>query len=182
MIDWLKQGGAQFPRLYLQYYSEDYRGVHTLSTIPPDEIILFVPFNMIMTSEVAKEAGIGKQIVDARIGIEQLVQSLVLWLCYVSHSLVCVCAIELRSKHSYLASYLLQEKRKGAQSMWYPYIRCLPQLYNNMPIFFSQELLSLLQGSFTLEKIRDRQESLKAEYDNICMVGQYRHSREKKRI
>lgn len=28
MVKWLKEGGGKFPRLYLQYYSEDYRGVH----------------------------------------------------------------------------------------------------------------------------------------------------------
>jgi stress-induced-phosphoprotein 1 len=77
MVRWLRDGGAKFPRLYLQYYSEDYRGVHCLSRIPSDEIILFVPHHMVMTSQVALESPIGKAMLDAQ--------------------------LELRSKHSYLA-------------------------------------------------------------------------------
>ena len=101
MVQWLKDGGARFPRLYLQYYSQDSRGVHCLSDIPSDEIVLYVPHHMIMTSQVAMESPIGKKIVEAQ--------------------------IELRSKHSYLASYLLQEKKKGSESYWAPYINALPQ-------------------------------------------------------
>lgn len=101
MVRWLKQGGARFPRLYLQYYSQDHRGVHCLSNIPSDEIILYVPHHLIMTSGVAMESPIGRKIVDAQ--------------------------IDLRSKHSYLAAYLLQEKAKGKESFWEPYISSLPQ-------------------------------------------------------
>ena len=142
MVRWLREGGAKFPRLYLQYYSEDYRGVHSLSRIPAEEIVLYVPMHMIMTSQVAMEAGIGKQIVDA--------------------------GVELRSKHSYLACYLLQERAKGKESYWEPYVSALPRVYANMPIFFDQKLLDMLKGSFTLGKIQDRAESLKAEYHTIC--------------
>jgi len=142
MVRWLKEGGAKFPRLYLQYYSEDYRGVHCLSRIPAEEIALFVPMHMIMTSQVAMEGGIGRAMVEAR--------------------------VELRSKHSYLAAFLLQERAKGAQSYWAPYINSLPRVYANMPIFFGPDLLRQLKGSFTLAKIQDRIDSLRAEYENIC--------------
>ena len=141
MCNWLRSGGAQFPKLYLQYYSEDYRGVHALARVPPDDIICYVPFSLIMTSQVAMESEIGKQIIAAK--------------------------VDLRSKHSYLASYLLQEKERGNDSYWYPYLTCLPAYYNNMPIFFPPSMLDLLKGSFTLQKIQDRIDSLRTEYDNI---------------
>jgi hypothetical protein len=99
---------------------------------------------MIMTSQVAMESPIGKKIVDAQ--------------------------LDLRSKHSYLASYLLQEKHKGAESYWAPYIASLPQVYSNMPIFFDAATMKHLKGSFSIEKIKDRIDSLKAEYNNICDV------------
>ena len=59
MLKWLVQNGAKFPKLYLQYYSEDYRGVHCSTRIPCDEVVLEVPHELIMTSEVAKASDIG---------------------------------------------------------------------------------------------------------------------------
>jgi histone-lysine N-methyltransferase SETD3 len=93
-----------------------------------------------MTSEVAKASDIGKKIVSS--------------------------GVDLRSKHSFLASYLLQEKAKKS-SFWDPYIIILPAKYANMPIFFDEELLGWLKGSFCLGKIADRIDSLRREYDNI---------------
>ena len=142
LIQWLMKGGARFPKLYLQWYSDDYRGVHCLTRIPADEQILFVPHNMIMTSAVAMDSHIGRAIQASN--------------------------IELRSKHSYLAAFLLVEKAKGAESYWHPYIDSLPQHYANMPLFFKEPLISHLTGSFTLAKIKDRIDSLKTEYDNLC--------------
>ncbi len=37
-----------------------------------------------------------------------------------------------------------------------------------MPIFFDEEELGLLKGSMCLDKIAERKDSLRAEYDNIC--------------
>ena len=59
MLNWLKDGGAKFPKLILQYYSEDYRGVHCASRIPEDEVVLEVPLKLIMTSEIAKASPVG---------------------------------------------------------------------------------------------------------------------------
>ena len=141
MIQWLKEGNAQFPLLYLQYYDEDYRGVHAVTKIPNNKIILEVPLSHIMTSDVAKASDIGQKIIKS--------------------------GCELNSTHSYLASYLLQEKH-NPNSFWKPYIRILPQHYKNMPIFFDGKDLDLLKGSFALRKIIDRQEELKEEFENVC--------------
>ena len=141
MIQWLKDGNAQFPLLYLQYYDEDYRGVHAVTKIPNNKIILEVPLSHIMTSDVAKASDIGQAIIKS--------------------------GCELNSTHSYLASYLLQEKH-NPNSFWKPYIRILPQHYKNMPVFFEGADLDLLKGSFAIRKIIDRQEELKEEFENIC--------------
>ncbi len=71
------------------------------------------------------------------------------------------------STHSYLASFLCQEKYKKS-SFWAPYINILPVAYRNMPIFFEEHELRWLKGSFSLKKIADRKEDLLAEYENIC--------------
>jgi len=153
MVKWLKDGGAKFPMLYMQYYSADYRGVHCLCKVPANQIVLYIPFDHIMTSEVAKESDIGKKIIDS--------------------------GVELRSKHSYLAAYLCQEKAKGRDSYWWPYMNILPEKYRNMPIFFTPEELNWLKGSFTLDKIHDRIDSLRREYENIKRAvpefGRYTH-------
>ena len=141
MIAWLREGQAQFPYLYLQYYDEDYRGVHALTKVPNNRIILEVPLSHIMTSDVAKASEVGQKIIKS--------------------------GCELNSTHSYLASYLLQEKH-NPNSFWKPYIRILPQHYKNMPIFFDGPDLDLLKGSFAIRKIIDRQEELKEEFENIC--------------
>jgi histone-lysine N-methyltransferase SETD3 len=145
MLEWLAAGRAKFPKLYLQYYSEDYRGVHCNAHIPEDEIILQVPLSHIMTSEVARESSIGLQICNAE-----------------------SVGLELRSKHTYLAVYLLTERSKGRDSFWFPFLSALPVKYRNMPIFFDEAELAWLTGSMCLDKIAERKESLRLEYDNLC--------------
>jgi histone-lysine N-methyltransferase SETD3 len=141
MIEWLRAGNAKFPYLSLQYYDEDYRGVHAVTRIPTDAIVLEVPLPLIMTSDVAKESEIGKKVINS--------------------------GVKLRSTHSYLACYLCQEKNRK-NSYWTPYINILPVNYRNMPIFFDEDELKYLRGSFSLKKIADRKEDLLAEYENIC--------------
>jgi hypothetical protein len=63
MCRWLRDGGGLFPKLYLRYYSEDYRGVHCLTRIPAEDTVLYVPLKYIMTSEIAKGSDIGKKII-----------------------------------------------------------------------------------------------------------------------
>jgi histone-lysine N-methyltransferase SETD3 len=104
-----------------------------------------VPLSHIMTSDVARVSDIGKLVCAAERN-----------------------GLELRSKHTLLASYLLQEKAKGEASYWAPYLVTLPQQFKNMPIFFPPEDLAWLKGSMCIEKILERQDSLHLEYDNVC--------------
>lgn len=115
----LIEGKSRFPALYLKYYSEDYRGVHAMTRVSKDEIVLEVPLSHIMTSEVAKASSIGQQLLAS--------------------------GVELNSTHSYLACYIIQE-RHNPNSFWKPYLDVLPQGYRNMPIFFTQEELAYLKG------------------------------------
>lgn len=140
LLQWLSRGGAKFPLLELKYYTVDYRGVHARQRMQRDMIILEVPLPLIMTSDVAKASAIGQRIRES--------------------------GCQLRSSHSWLACMLLEE-RANPNSFFAPYINTLPQHYRNMPIFFDDEELKELQGSFTTKMISDRKISLKDEYDNI---------------
>eukprot|EP00808_Paulinella_micropora_P031627 g5082.t1 len=152
LITWLKDGGAAFPNLIMKFYTVDYRGVHARRRLEKDELILSVPLPLIITTEVAKESDIGQRIKNS--------------------------GCQLYSDHSWLAAFLLQEKY-NATSKWRPYLDILPVHYRNMPLFFDDEELGWLKGSFTTKMISDRKFSLRLEYDNICKYvpefSQYHH-------
>jgi hypothetical protein len=80
-----------------------------------------------MTSEVARDSPIGRRIAAS--------------------------GVELRSKHSYLAAYLLEERAKGARSFWHPYIDILPRHFDSVPIFFDEPTLALLVSAAANDSI-----------------------------
>lgn len=124
MLNWLREGGARFPDLYLKYYSHESRGVHALRDIAPDTTCLFVPLSHLITSEMARASDIGQKMMRSG----------------------CV----PYSSHTWLAAYVLQE-RKNASSFWRPYLDCLPREYRNMvclvvspfPCHFDADTVSL---------------------------------------
>jgi len=147
-LKFLVEGGCNFPKLYLKFYTTEYRAVHASATVNAEEEVLFVPRNLLMTSDLAKLSEIGKAIIKS--------------------------GVELRSKHSYLAAYLLQE-RENQNSEWKPYIDILPEEHVTIPLFFQEDCERELKGSIALRKMKDRVDSLQAEYDNICeYVPQFR--------
>lgn len=141
MVKWMKDGGCKFPKLYLKYYSQDYRGVHTLCKIPSNDCVLYVPKNFLMTNEVAMESKIGRAIQKS--------------------------GYEMRSEHSWLAVYLMQEKH-NQNSFWKPYIDILPDKYGNMPMLFGDLYRKFLKGSYAITMGQNRMDSLRKEYDGIC--------------
>lgn len=49
----MKNGGADFSKLKLRYYSDNYRGVHAKQDIKAGETVLLVPLKQIITLEMA---------------------------------------------------------------------------------------------------------------------------------
>ena len=43
LLKWLKEGGSQFDKLKIRYYTADYRGVHAARDIKKGETILYIP-------------------------------------------------------------------------------------------------------------------------------------------
>lgn len=43
LLKWLKEGGSEFDKLKIRYYTADYRGVHAARDIKKGETILYIP-------------------------------------------------------------------------------------------------------------------------------------------
>ena len=59
----------------------------------------------------------------------------------------------LSPKHCFLSTFLLQERAKGDESKWKPYIDIIPKDYSNFPVCFDENELKLLEGSPFLRKL-----------------------------
>jgi len=140
LVKWLEQGGSLFPKLYLKYYDEDYRAVHTKCNVGTDVEVVYVPLKQIMTTDKAKNSAIGRAIRNSG---------------YI-----------MNCSHSWLACYLCQEKH-NPDSYWKPFIDILPDKYYNMPIFFNQHYNKHLVGSYSLEMAATRNKQLRQEYDGL---------------
>lgn len=142
LVKWLIDGGATFPKIQMRFYSQDYRGVHSTSFIPKDECLLFVPKSHIITLEMAKASPIGLKMVEANLDL-------------------------LSPKHSFLTTYILQERRKP-DSFWLPYLNILPEKLRNFPIFYTDEEKEWLKGSPFLEQVNEKIDDIREDYNTIC--------------
>jgi histone-lysine N-methyltransferase SETD3 len=118
---WLADGGVDMGKIKIRYYAPSYRGVHARGTIRRNEVFLVVPRKLLITLEMAKATPIGAQMVKAKVDL-------------------------LSPKHSYLSSFVLQERRKP-ETFWAPYFEMLPKSVSNFPVFFTVEEKQLLAGS-----------------------------------
>lgn len=65
---------------------------------------------------------------------------------------------------------------KNPKSFFKPYYDILPATLNNMPIFWTDEELRFLQGSYILEQIQERNEAIESDYSSICdLVPEFAH-------
>lgn len=64
MLKWLAEGGSNFDKLKIRYYTEDYRGVHAARDIKKGEVILYVPKPLIITLEMAIGSPVGKRMFE----------------------------------------------------------------------------------------------------------------------
>jgi len=140
--DWLLANGSEFPKLTMQKYDDEVRGVHARETIGPDEVIVEVPLSCLITVEMGKETSVGRAVMAADLELDA-------------------------PKHVFLMLFMLID-RKAENSHFKPYYDILPETLSNMPIFWSQEELALLQGSYLLTQIEDRNRAIETDYNAIC--------------
>ena len=128
--EWLLQHGARFPKLTMQKYDDEVRGVHATNDIGPDEIIVEVPLACLVTVEMGKATDVGRAVLTADLELDA-------------------------PKHVFLMLFMLID-RKQPGSHFKPYYDILPPTLSNMPIFWNKEELALLEGSYLLTQIDER--------------------------
>lgn len=129
----------------MRYYGPDYRGVHAARDIKKGETILYVPKQEIITLEMAMESPIGALMAAKNM----------------RHRL-------LSPKHSFLSTFIMQEKRKP-QSYFKEFIDILPKNFTNFPIFYTVEERQWLEGSAMQNVITDKIKDIATDYNTICM-------------
>ena len=143
-INFLKElykNNAYFPKLEINFFSDNYRGVIAKSPIKKDEIILSIPKECLISLELVLESEYGKKIGEIMFN-------------------------ELTSpKHCLLSSFILFEKNNPK---WKFYFDLLPKDFSNFPIFYTDNELNYLKGSPFLNQILDKKSDIKKDYLKLC--------------
>jgi len=127
--------------------SSEMRGVHARCTIPPNTVCVAVPRKCLITVEMGQGTDIGQAILNSDLDLDA-------------------------PKHIFLMVFLLWDRKvNGSKSFFKPYYDILPQTLHNMPIFWSEEELSYLEGSYLLAQIADRNDAITDDYHAICEVA-----------
>lgn len=123
------------------------RGVHACTHIPPNTICVTIPRRCLITVEMGQATPIGQAILNSDLDLDA-------------------------PKHIFLMIYLLWDRKvNNRKSFFYPYYEMLPKTLRSMPIFWSQEELSELEGSYLLTQIADRNEAIAEDYHSICQIA-----------
>lgn len=123
------------------------RGVHAKVNILPNTVCVSIPRKCLVTVEMGQATEIGQIVLRSNLDLDA-------------------------PKHIYLMIFLLWDRKVNAdRSFFKPYYDILPQTLSNIPIFWSDEELSWLQGSYMLTQIADRNEAIADDYYAICQVA-----------
>lgn len=146
LMNWIRESGGTFPKIEIQQYATEVRGVHATSTCVPQEQLLAIPLKCLITVEMGQvDTEMGRKISSMRDQVSFAAP-----------------------KHMYLMMFLLEDMKFNLTSRFQPYYRSLPKTLRNMPIFWSEDELEWLRGSPLYEQILDRQESIAQDYARVC--------------
>lgn len=123
------------------------RGVHAKANIPTETICVMVPQKCLITVEMGQATEIGQIILRSDLDLDA-------------------------PKHIFLMIYILWDRKvNGDKSFFKPYYDILPKTLRNIPIFWDEDELKMLQGSYLLTQISDRVDAITEDYDSICQVA-----------
>jgi histone-lysine N-methyltransferase SETD3 len=140
-LRWIEEGGARFPKLRIAVREDGERAILSQADIPAFQEVLQVPTRLLLTHKKALESELGR-LIQAHAGpVDDEV---------------------------YLTAFLLEEKHRGAESFWKPYLDVLPQSFPTVPLYFSEPERALLQGTFVAELLEYQKRTLLAEHARLC--------------
>ncbi|CAM2009690.1 GNAT family N-acetyltransferase [Acanthopleuribacter pedis] len=141
LVRWARCHGAALPGQRVQTLAPGYRGVQSTQPIKSGAALCWVPRKLMMCGDKARASRIGRCIEAAN--------------------------PSLRSEHSLLAAFLLQEAA-DPDSFWRPYINSLPERFDEVPLFWDEAALQPLQGTFALLWIKARRDRILADYQALA--------------
>ncbi len=137
--EWARSHGAQLPHIAIVTSVPGSRGVYASIDLMAGETVIIIPEKLLLTPQLAKLSPFGRTLLAAHV-----------------------------SDSAFLAAYLLDEREKGVDSFWKPYLDVIPLSFRHMPFFFEEQELSYLKGSLVFDKIRQQQNLFAQEYSAIC--------------
>ena len=142
-LKWLIKKGATMNKIAISYFTPSYRGIETQAPITKDEVIVYVPKELIISCEMAKRARIGSMLLEK--GVDMIYPM-----------------------NSFLSTFILDESLSPLTSPWTKLIAAFPKSVDNFPIFFTPAELALLEGSHFIKDINDLKNDMQIDYDRIC--------------
>lgn len=127
--------------------SSEMRGVHARTHIPPNTTCMVIPRKCLITVEMGQATPLGQAILHSDLDLDA-------------------------PKHIFLMIYILWDRKvNGSNSFFHPYYEILPRTLSNMPIFWSHGELSLLEGSYLVDQIVDRNDAIEHDYHEISSAA-----------
>ncbi len=136
----LPSSPSSFPYLVGKEYAEGLRGVHLRCDVDAECELLSVREEYILTVEKAKALPYCQSL--ARMGVDRELSA---------------------AKHCYLAVYILCT-RGDPFSHFAPYYDLFPSSFPSMPLFWGEEELGWLKGSYILEQVEDRRRNILTDF------------------
>jgi len=152
LFDSLGQQGLDLSTIELKEsaYSKGDFGVCCARDFEPEEVLLSIPLDNIITVEMGMATHLGKLLMAYEDEMQE--------------------EADLSApKHIFLVFFLLTD-RLNPSSPFQSYYRALPSTFPSIPLFWSQEDLSFLEGSYMLTLIADRRAALQADYTELCRI------------
>ncbi len=139
-FSWLAEQGCRFPYIQVALHADGERALRAKKSFDGKDEIVFVPRSLMITPGLVHQSPLGALLKE--------------------HD------VQLHSSQTLIALFILEEKRRG-NSYWQFFLDHLPETYDHIPAYFSDERLDELKGSFTYRPILYRRQLIQREYETV---------------